>query len=133
MEDVDDIKAPFGISGKAQRLVDSSNNSIRLGLFGYKTGAFSLQHQIAKALNTDLGVKTSVLPEPDCGENQLIKGQCDNNVALDDQHLTNLVKYIALLGVRAQRNLADLGVIRGEPIFTDIGCNDNYCQYGFVV
>ena len=42
----------------------------RLGRFGWKAGATSLTHQLASALNTDMGVMTTVLPEPDCGPEQ---------------------------------------------------------------
>lgn len=125
LEDVDDSKAPFGISGKVQRVQDPVSGDIRLGRFGYKAGAFNLKHQISKALNTDLGVKTSVLAELDCGSNQFDKGHCNNDATpLDDEHLNNLVKYIALLGVRAQRDLDDENVIDGETVFNSIGCTD---------
>jgi CxxC motif-containing protein (DUF1111 family) len=93
----------------------------RLGRFGWKAGASSVTHQIAGALNTDMGVMTSVLPKPDCGAAQ---GDCGNAAGpeLSDQHLTDLVKYVSLLGIRAQRGLDEPAVVRGAEVFTQVGC-----------
>ncbi len=120
LEDVDDANSD-GISGKAQRAIDPVTGEIRLGRFGWKASTTSVKHQIAGALNTDMGVMTSVLPSPDCGSSQTT---CDNTgVELTDEHLDNLVKYTALLGVRAQRDLDDLQVQQGQLLFSSIGCD----------
>lgn len=125
LADPNDDVAPFGISGKAQLSTDPETNEIRLGRFGWKAATSSIKHQVAAALNTDMGVMTSVLTTPDCGSAQLEKNECGNaQQELDDEHLNNLVKYIALLGVRAQRDLDDDQVKQGEALFTSIGCID---------
>ncbi|WP_086932826.1 di-heme oxidoredictase family protein [Agarilytica rhodophyticola] len=111
-----------GISGRAQKLIDPVSGDIRLGRFGWKAGSSSLRHQIAAALNTDIGVMTSVLPEPDCGTAQNDCGRAGSE--LGDEHLNNLVKYIALLGVRPQRNVSDSRVKQGKALFSEIGCAD---------
>lgn len=109
-----------GISGKAQKVIDPVTGEVRLGRFGYKAGTSSVRHQVAVALNTDMGVMTSVLPRPDCGSAQ---SNCGNNGSeLSEAHLTNLVKYIALLGVRSQRDYANAQVIQGKALFTSTGC-----------
>lgn len=110
-----------GISGKAQKVADPVTGQVRLGRFGYKAAASSLRHQVAAALNTDMGVMTSVLPKPDCGSAQ---SNCGNTAGaeLSDAHLDNLVKYIALLGVRSQRDYANTQVIQGKSLFTSTGC-----------
>ena len=124
-EDVDDTVAPFGISGRAQRVTDPVTEEIRLGRFGWKAGTSSIRHQAAAALNTDMGVRTSVLPNLDCGSAQKANDQCSNaSTILPDTDLDNLVKYLALLGVRAQRDLDDPDVQLGKQLFTDIGCAD---------
>jgi CxxC motif-containing protein (DUF1111 family) len=72
-----------------------------------------------------MGVMTSLLPSPDCGAVQQEKNECGNDQSeLNDEHLTNLTKYIALLGVRAQRGLDEPEVQRGQALFTNIGCAD---------
>ena len=118
--DVNDANGD-GISGKAQLSTDPETGETRLGRFGYKAAASSIKHQVANALNTDMGVMTSVFPTPDCGTNQTTCGNTQGS-ELADEHLNNLVKYIALLGVRAQRDLDKANVILGEAKFNDIGC-----------
>ncbi|RZA05682.1 MAG: hypothetical protein EOO68_06160, partial [Moraxellaceae bacterium] len=110
-----------GISGKAQKITDPVNGQVRLGRFGYKASTTSVRHQVAAALNTDMGVMTSVLPRPDCGTSQ---SNCGNTAGseLSETHLINLVKYISLLGVRSQRDYATAAVIQGKNVFTATGC-----------
>lgn len=76
---------------------------------------------MAGALNTDMGVMTSLKPTPDCGPSQTTCGN-ESGSELSDENLNNLVKYISLLGVRAQRDLNNENVILGEAIFNKIGC-----------
>ncbi|WP_048688998.1 di-heme oxidoredictase family protein [Catenovulum maritimum] len=108
-----------GISGRTATVVDPVTGQTRLGRFGYKAGTASVNHQVAAALNTDMGVMTSVLPEPDCGSQQT---DCDDAIAeLSDENLNKLVDYIRLLGVPARR---DYTTTHGENIFSQIGCVD---------
>ncbi|WP_111643048.1 di-heme oxidoreductase family protein [Marinimicrobium alkaliphilum] len=109
-----------GISGRANRVVDPETGETRLGRFGWKAGKVSILHQVVGALNTDMGVMTSVMPEPDCGSAQTDCGP--SGAELDDIHVENLVKYIALLGVPPQQNYDDPAVMRGETAFSEIGC-----------
>ncbi len=129
MADVNDEVAPFGISGKAQSVIDPVTQEIRLGRFGWKASTSSIKHQVAAAFNTDMGVMTSVLPSPDCGSEQLARDECGHDQAeISDEHLSNLVKYIALLGVRAQRGLDDPQVQQGQALFSSIGCVDCHTE-----
>jgi CxxC motif-containing protein (DUF1111 family) len=121
LEDVNDADGD-GISGKAQISVDPVTGDKRLGRFGWKAGASSLKHQIAGALNTDMGVMTSVLPKPDCGAMEENCGN-DKGPELSDEHLADLVKYISLLGVRAQRSIDDPQVTQGQALFNTLRCN----------
>jgi CxxC motif-containing protein (DUF1111 family) len=120
LEDPDDTDAD-GISGRAQVIADPQSGEPRLGRFGWKAGSVSLRHQIAAALNTDMGVMTSVLPKPDCGAAQ--QG-CGNAAGpeLGDERLAELVKYVALLGVRARRGLEAADALRGEQLFDTWRC-----------
>ena len=120
LEDVNDSDSD-GISGKAQRVEDPTTGQIHLGRFGWKAGKISLKHQIAGAFNTDMGVMSSVFPAPDCGKDQTTCG--NEGAEIDDEDLNNLVKYVALLGVRAQRDIDDANVQQGKTLFNDIGCD----------
>ncbi|MDG1694547.1 MAG: di-heme oxidoredictase family protein [Porticoccaceae bacterium] len=106
-----------GISGHASLVEDPVSGVTRLGRFGYKAGTFSVKNQIESALNTDMGVMTSALPNPDCGSEQ---SNCGNSGAeLADNHIQDIVKYISLLGVGARRNYNNQ---TGETLFEEIGC-----------
>ena len=119
MEDANDANSD-GISGRANRVVDPASGQTRLGRFGYKAATSSVKHQVASAFNNDMGVMTSLLPNPDCGFGQSGCGGSGSELA--DSHLNNLVKYISLLGVRPQRDLNNAAVQRGQTLFSDIGC-----------
>ncbi|MDN4502573.1 di-heme oxidoredictase family protein [Alteromonadaceae bacterium BrNp21-10] len=119
MEDVDDSNAD-GISGKANRVIDPITGETRLGRFGWKASTSSIKHQVAAAFNTDMGVMSSMLPDPDCGSAQSLCGESGAEVS--DKHLDELSKYISLLGVRAQRDLDDVQVQQGQALFANIGC-----------
>ena len=119
MEDPNDANGD-GISGRANRVPDPVTGQTRLGRFGAKAAKISVRHQVASALNRDMGVTTSVMPSPDCGSGQTDCGP--SGVELADVHLDHLVKYIALLGVRPQRNSEDPAVQRGEAHFGAAGC-----------
>ena len=109
-----------GISGRIQAVTDPVTGDLRLGRFGWKAGTSSVLHQTAGALNTDMGVMTSVIPEPDCGAEQ---ADCDGSGrALSDAHLDDLVRYVQLLGVRARRDLDDPVALQGEDLFEQLGC-----------
>jgi CxxC motif-containing protein (DUF1111 family) len=106
-----------GISGRASLVEDPETGDLRLGRFGYKAGTFSVKHQIASAFNTDMGVMTSMLPNPDCGSQQTDCGNSGSEVS--DENISNLVKYLSLLGVGARRDYTNT---TGEDLFEDIGC-----------
>lgn len=110
-----------GISGRARVLTDPVTGDLRLGRFGWKSGQASVRHQIASALNTDMGVMTSVFPKPDCGSAQQGCGDAAG-AEFGDEDLDHLVKYISLLGIRARRDLEDPIALKGEELFDTAGC-----------
>jgi CxxC motif-containing protein (DUF1111 family) len=119
MADPDDADKD-GISGKVQIVNDYVTGQPHVGRFGWKAGKPDVTHQVAGALNTDIGVMSSVYPDPDCGSAQTDCGAKGKEIP--DENLKNLADYIALLGVRAQRNWDDAGVKEGEALFKSTGC-----------
>jgi CxxC motif-containing protein (DUF1111 family) len=65
-------------------------------------------------------VTNSIYPAPDCGEAQVDCGKVGSE--LPDADLKNLVDYVSLLGVRAQRNSQDADVQKGKALFSSAGC-----------
>lgn len=104
-----------GVSGRPQIVVDVETKQQRLGRFGYKAGQPRLRHQIAGALNSDMGVTTTVA-------NTLDGNTKSSPVEVSDEGLANLERYIALLGVSAQRSLDDVEAMRGKQLFTEARC-----------
>ncbi len=115
--DADDANRD-GISGRPALVLDPVTGQTRLGRFGYKASAFSLAHQVASALNTDIGVMTRMLPSPDCGSRQTFCGTAGQE--LSDADFDALVKYNSLLGVPARRDYANTA---GENLFKAAGCD----------
>ena len=109
-----------GISGRVQTVVDPETGQIRLGRFGWKAGQARIKHQIAIALNADMGITNSVFQQHDCGSAQ--SGCGTAGVKLNDADLANMVRYVSLLGVAARRNLNDAQAIQGEAAFNVAGC-----------
>ncbi|RYZ01282.1 MAG: c-type cytochrome, partial [Myxococcales bacterium] len=109
-----------GVSGRARLLQDPESGVLRLGRFGWKAGQATVEHQVAGALKTDLGVLTSVFDTPDCGPAQPSCGPA--GMELGDEELAQATAYISLLAVRAQRNWASPEVVRGKELFMEAGC-----------
>ncbi|MGC6455169.1 MAG: di-heme oxidoredictase family protein [Coraliomargaritaceae bacterium] len=106
-----------GISGKARLVTDPETGEIRLGRFTHKAGQATIEHQIASAMNGDMGIATHLFP--------ILDGDTTNSSAeLSSTELEQMTKYVALLGVGARRNLDDNAALQGEALFTSIGCVD---------
>jgi CxxC motif-containing protein (DUF1111 family)/predicted lipoprotein with Yx(FWY)xxD motif len=109
-----------GISGRMRLVTDVETGQIRLGRFGWKANEPSVRHQIAAAMNGDMGVMTSIRPAPDCGSLQLDCGPSGSEI--DDQFVEQLTAYVSLLGVSARRDLDDPLALDGEALFASAGC-----------
>jgi CxxC motif-containing protein (DUF1111 family) len=64
LADPDDANAD-GVSGRMQTVLDPETAQQRLGRFGAKAGRVRVSHQVAGALNTDMGVTTAIFPKLD--------------------------------------------------------------------
>ncbi len=109
-----------GISGRAQTVTDPETGQTRLGRLGWKAGRARVSHQVAGALNADMGVTTAIFQQPDCGSAQ--SGCGTPGVELNTADLDNMVRYVSLLGVAARRSLNDAQALQGETLFSSAGC-----------
>jgi CxxC motif-containing protein (DUF1111 family) len=109
-----------GISGRVQTVIDPVTGQTRMGRFGWKAASPSLRHQIASALNIEMGVTSSIFPQLDCGTNQ---ADCQAGNELNNTDLERMVTYMATLGVPARRDLETAQALRGELVFAETGCN----------
>ena len=104
-----------GISGRINALNDPETGDIRLGRFGYKASKARLRHHIASALNTDMGVTTSIYPTIDFKDTAA-------SLEINDSELDLMYRYVALLALMPQRDFNDSDVIQGKQLFTQANC-----------
>lgn len=108
-----------GISGRVRTVRDPQSGVLRVGRFGYKASQPKLVHQIAGALNGDMGVTTSNFPTVDHGATE---SATTGAPELADHELDLMYRYVALLGVAARRNLDDAPAKQGEKLFEKARC-----------
>jgi CxxC motif-containing protein (DUF1111 family) len=114
-----------GIKGVPNVVFDPEDGAMHVGRFGWKASKASVRMQAAEALMLDIGVTTSVFPKHDCGSAQAGCTAADKATPeLSDDDLMRLTTYMRTLGVPARRDLADAQVVRGEALFSSIGCNN---------
>ena len=77
-----------GISGKINALTDLETGETRLGRFGYKASKARLAHHIASALNTDMGITTSLYPTIDH------KNTSSSQEINDEDFTLNISRYV---------------------------------------
>lgn len=105
-----------GISGRPHYVADPEEPSVlRLGRFAYKADQPKVVHQIAYALNRDMGVTSDIFPVLD-GESS------PRSPEVSGEELDRMNRYVALLGVGAQRDLNDPVVARGRQLFASASC-----------
>ncbi len=104
-----------GISGRVQIVTDPETFQQRLGRFGYKGVKARVSHQVAGALNTDMGVATAIFPVLD-GETNA------SAVEISAADLDKMTRYVALLGVAARRDLTNSQALQGEQLFASANC-----------
>ncbi len=115
LADPDDVDGD-GISGRPALIDDPEQTGVkRLGRFGHKGTQSRVKHQIAHALNRDMGVTTELFPILD-GES------APRPPELTTEELEQLTRYVSVLGVAAQRDLIEPEVVRGKALFQSASC-----------
>jgi CxxC motif-containing protein (DUF1111 family) len=89
---------------------DPVTGVLRIGRMGWKAEKVDIAHQVADALDADIGVSTTVFRD------------AQSNPELSDSDLGKLTTYMRLIGVPPQRD-HDLDAVRqGEALFKTVGC-----------
>jgi len=109
-----------GVAGHANYVWDPTTQSVVLGRFGLKANVGSLLAQVASALNADMGVTNSVFPNEPCDDP--IPGCLAHDPDISDSLLAAITTYIRTLGVPARRGASDTQVLRGQTLFSSVGC-----------
>jgi CxxC motif-containing protein (DUF1111 family)/cytochrome c553 len=107
-----------GISGRPSYVKDPETGALRIGRMGWKAEKVSVKHQVADALNLDIGVSTNMFmgtdTKPEVSQDELMK----------------LTTYMRLVGVYPQRDAEDPQVIQGSKLFRTVGCNSCHVTDG---
>jgi len=114
-----------GISGRANTVWDIEKQSKGLGRLGWKANQPTLKQQIAGAFNGDIGLTTSLNPNPSCSDRQ---SQCQQESTfgdkpeVSDEFLEKITTYVGLLAVPARRDLENSQAQAGERLFYQGQC-----------
>jgi len=118
-----------GISGKANRHVDLATGEAALGRFGWKAIQPTILQQSAFAFVTDMGLDTSIVPEPrgDCTKRQEAcfsapAGAEKGGHEVPDDLLALVDFYSQHLAVPKRRDVGEEEVLRGKEVFYSAGC-----------
>lgn len=127
-----------GIKGVPNFVFDPDTGAVRLGRFGWKASKATLRHQTAAALLHDMSVTSPVYPNRSCNTDPAGCASGGTEKGISEADLQLISRYVALLGVPAQRSLASgfpkgvapleehrvdsLQVSAGARIFKDIRC-----------
>lgn len=115
------VSAQTAVNHGRMRLVsDPETAQTRLGRFGWKAGQARVRHQVASALINDMGVATTIFPNPDRGSAQSDRGPVST---LPSGLLELMARYVATLGVPPRRGLDDPQAVRGQALFLQAHCD----------
>ncbi|MCA9616896.1 MAG: thiol oxidoreductase, partial [Myxococcales bacterium] len=108
-----------GIHGELQILADGS-----VGRFGWKAEQPTVRHQTAGAFHGDLGLTTSLFPEPPCtdAQTECRAAPTGGDPEVDDEMLDRVAFYAATLAPPARNAADDPEVLRGRELFGRFGC-----------
>jgi CxxC motif-containing protein (DUF1111 family) len=97
-----------GVAGKLQIITDPLDATItRVGRFGWRGTSATVIQQSSSALNSDMGVTTSMYPKHFCGlatDGTLCRAQDAKGPELSAKDVDLIVHYTSLLAVPAQRH-----------------------------
>lgn len=119
--DPDDADAD-GISGRPHWRDVAGEK--KLGRFGWKAAAVSLEMQSAEAFHQDMGLTSSLFPEENCTASQMICSQqpSGGTPEVSDSSLQAIVSFLSVLAV-PERRINHLDTFnKGADIFEEIGC-----------
>jgi CxxC motif-containing protein (DUF1111 family) len=114
-----------GISGRANRVWDASQQKTVMGRFGWKANEPTVRQQTAGAFNGDMGITSSLFPNDHLTP---IQQQLYANVPnggtpeLTDEQLRKITTYIQSLAVPIRRNVNTPSVIQGKNLFIQLQC-----------
>ena len=115
-----------GISGRPNHVWNAVKQTKTIGRFGWKANQPTLMQQNASAFNGDMGLTTTLFPDPSCTSAQATcnhETQYGEQPEVRDKDLETLTTYVRLLGVPARRHVESKQTQQGERLFYQAQCN----------
>jgi CxxC motif-containing protein (DUF1111 family) len=114
-----------GISGRVNRVWDVEARAAAIGRFGWKAEQPSVRQQSAGAFLGDIGITSSLFPDPECSAAQLDcqRATSGGEPELSDRLLDRVERYSQLVAVPGRIDYADPVVLRGKMLFGELGCS----------
>lgn len=115
-----------GIHGVPNYVWDVSEQTSKLGRFGWKANQPSLLQQSAGAFLGDIGITSALFRRETCAPTmsacRAAASGADPDYELSDGRLSAITFYMHSLAVPARRRLDDARALRGEALFSRFGC-----------
>lgn len=113
-----------GVSGRPNYVWDQTEQSNRVGRFGWKANQPSLLQQTAGAFVGDMGLTSTLFPNDECtsAQNDCQSAPNGGIPEVTDLTMDRVVHYSSSLAVPGRRNWTDETVLKGKQLFMDIGC-----------
>ena len=113
-----------GISGKPNAVWDIAKQQTVLGRFSWKANQPSIRQQSADAFRNDIGITSSLFPEPPCSavQTDCLQLPTGGKPEIPDDLLATVVFHVANQPVPVRRTTNDVQVIQGQQLFGQAGC-----------
>lgn len=113
-----------GISGRPNRVWDVASGSVMLGRFGWKANQPRLEQQNSGAFLGDIGITSPLFPSENCtsAQPECLDALNGGSPEIDPEHVAQVDFYSKYLAVPARRDYTDPEVLRGEALFSQLGC-----------
>jgi CxxC motif-containing protein (DUF1111 family) len=120
----DEQAAAGEVSGRPNFVRDVRAQGESLGRFGWKANQPTLEQQNAGAFLGDIGMTTPVFGEQNCmpAQSECALAPNGGTPEIDQGKLDFVTFYTHLLAVPGRRDIDDPEVIRGESLFSTMGC-----------
>ena len=114
----------MGLNGRVNIVRDDIYERMAVGRFGWKANEPSIPQQIAGAFRGDLGVTSPVYINENCPDAQPMCKMMPpgNKPELIQSDWDAITYFTRASSVPARRNVNDPSVIRGDKLFSEVGC-----------
>jgi len=114
-----------GISGRPNYVKNVATKKLELGRFGWKANEPNVKQQVAAAFQGDMGLSSSLfLDENETAiQAKFIHSETGGSPEISDDILDRVTLYSQVLAVPKRRNTESKNIIKGEQLFSEIGCS----------